>query len=67
MSEKFENHEVNEKNLEQVAGGKGGGGVTYLCSNCGALVWMGYDPACAPQTTMIHCQECGRLCDGYLR
>lgn len=68
MSEK--NHEVNEKNLENAAGGKANSNtaVAYICSNCNALVWVyGWDDESAPQTKMIHCTECGRLCDGYRR
>lgn len=54
--------------MEKAAGGKSSGGVAYICSNCGALVWdYGHDENTAPQVKMIHCPECGRLCDGYRR
>ncbi len=49
MSDKFENHEVNEQNLEQAAGGKSSGGVAYICSNCRALVRdYGHDDGTPP-------------------
>ena len=58
MSEKFENNEMNEQNLEQAAVGKANSNtaVAYICSNCNALVWVyGWDDESAPQTKMIHC------------